>query len=86
MTNEQIIGRGDAAMSVMTNDMFNVVIKELHQSNVDTFMNSTPEDSKEREVAYYRNIALQDILGLLTSWVTMRDQILTELENTQHDD
>lgn len=81
MEKEQIIARGDAAIALMNHDVFNLVTKELSQSYTDTFMNSAPEDRKEREIAYYKNAALQDILGLLLSWATLRDQALIELEN-----
>jgi hypothetical protein len=78
---EKIIARGDAAIALMNSDTFNLVTKELSESYVDSFMTSKPEDRKEREIAYYKNVALQDILGLLLSWATLRDQALIELEN-----
>lgn len=83
MEKEQIISRGNAALALMQDEMFNLVVQELHSQNVDNFMNSAPDDKKPREVAYYRNLALQDILGLLAQWVTLRDQTLFELENPQ---
>lgn len=83
MNNEILIERGNAAESILKQDVFNAVMNELLNMYVGGLLQTTPEQTKEREAAYASARAVQDIAGMLNQWVTIRDQII---ENAQYNE
>ena len=76
MNNETLIERGNAAEGLLKQPAFAAVMNELINIYVGGLLQTTPDQTKERETAYASARAVQDIAGLLNQWVAIRDQII----------
>lgn len=86
MNNETLIERGNAAEGLLKQPTFGVVVNELINVYVGSLLQTTPEQTKERESAYAGARAVQDIAGMLNQWVAIRDQIIENAQyNEEHD-
>jgi hypothetical protein len=86
MTEEEAIqrayARGMAAEHILTDPVLAEVVTELENRYIADWMTSEPQHVKSRETAYYKSLALREIVGELQSWVTTRDQLKAELGDT----
>lgn len=83
MNNETLIERGNSAETLLKQPAFSAAMNELINIYVGGLLQTTPDQTKERETAYASARAVQDIAGLLNQWVAIRDQII---ENAQYED
>lgn len=80
MDNQQIIDRGQASEDLLNNPAFMQIFKELMDHYINTFVSTQPDQKSDRENAYFMSRALQDTVGVMNQWITMRDQLLAEQE------
>lgn len=83
MNNEFLIERGNAAENLLKQEAFAAVANELINMYLGGLMQTKPEETKEREMAYAGARAVQDIVGVLNQWVAMRDQIIENIKNEE---
>lgn len=76
---QQVYARGMAAEHVLNDPALAQVVTELETQYIRDWMTSDPAHVKTRETAYYKNLALREIVGELQSWVVTRDQLKAEL-------
>lgn len=79
---QQVYARGTAAEYILKDPILADVVSELENQYIREWMSSDPAHVKTRESAYYKNLALREIIGELQSWVVTRDQLKNELGNT----
>lgn len=83
MNNETLIDRGNAAENLLKQEAFSLALNELINMYLGGLMQTTPDQTKERELAYAGARAVQDISGVLNQWVAVRDQIIENIANQQ---
>ena len=83
MNNELLIERGNAAENILKQDVFSAAVNELINMYLGGLMQTTPEQTKEREMAYAGARAVQDIVGVMNQWVAIRDQIIENINNEE---
>lgn len=79
MNNETLIERGNAAENLLKTEAFHGALTELINMYMGGLLQTTPEQTKEREMAYAGARAVQDIAGVLNQWVAVRDQIIENI-------
>lgn len=67
--------QGLQAEALLTTDFFNGVINGLLDRHTKFILNSSPEDTKERERAYFCIKGLKDILTELEEMVALKEQV-----------
>jgi hypothetical protein len=67
----QLITEGREAERLLNDPTFRAVTQELLSEQIDQFTNSLPEQQFERELAYFRQQALQFILARLIGRVNV---------------
>lgn len=72
----QLLERGNAAEQLLQSDAFQAVANTLSNQYLQSILMSAPEDTKAREFAYAQARTVQDLVGLLRQWVSVRDQIV----------
>lgn len=85
MNNEILIERGNAAENLLKQEAFQAAMNELINMYLGGLLQTTPEQTKEREMAYAGARAVQDIAGVLNQWVAMRDQILENIASQENE-
>lgn len=83
MNNEILIERGNAAENLLKQEAFQAVMNEIINLYVGSLLQTTPEQTKEREASYAGARAVQDIAGLLNQWVAIRDQIIEAINQNE---
>lgn len=85
MTEDEIVERGIRSQEVLINPTVSYVIENLINEITSTFLSSLPDQEDARQRAYYAYQGVRDIVGLLNSWVAVKDQIIkareAELDN-----
>lgn len=85
MNNEILIERGNAAENLLRQDVFAAAMNELINMYLNGLLQTKPDQSKERELAYAGARAVQDISGTLNQWVAIRDQILENIATEENE-
>lgn len=80
MDNQHIIDRGQASEDLLNNPSFMQIFKELMDHYINTFVSTQPAEKEARESAYFMARALQDTVGVMNQWISMRDQLLEDKE------
>lgn len=75
---EQMIVKGEAAEVLLGTEAFTNTIDQMVQGTFQTFMNSKPEHTEDRERAYSHYRALVDIVSTLREQVSVKDEIITK--------
>lgn len=86
MNNEYLIERGNAAENLLKHEAFSLAMNDLINMYMTGLLQTQPDQTKEREMAYAGARAVQDISGVLNQWVAMRDQIIENLANEEEPD
>jgi hypothetical protein len=86
MNNEILIERGNAAEQILKQDVFTAAVNEIINIYVGGLLQTSPEQTKEREAAYAGARAVQDIVGVLNQWIAIRDQIIENLANEENEE
>lgn len=85
MTEEELIQVGEDAEALLKSTAFNNVINKLVEQQFQSFVNSQPEQSKERSVTYYHYRALVDVVNTLKQQVAVRDEVLAKRDNSEEE-
>lgn len=86
MNNEYLIERGNAAENLLKQEAFPMAMNELINMYMNGLLQTQPDQSKEREMAYAGARAVQDISGVLNQWVAIRDQIIENIAYEEESD
>jgi hypothetical protein len=73
---EALIQYGEDCETVLKSEAFNRVVNTLVEQTFQNFVNSKPEDNKERSITYYHYRALVDVVNTLKQQVSVKDEIL----------
>ena len=85
MTEAELIQQGEDADQVLKSEAFNRVVNKLVEQTFQNFVNSQPEQSKERSITYYHYRALVDVVNTLKQQVAVRDEVLTKRDNSEEE-
>ena len=85
MTQEELIQVGEDAEALLKSTAFNNVVNKLVEQQFQSFVNSQPEQSKERSVTYYHYRALVDVVNTLKQQVAVRDEVLAKRDNSEEE-
>lgn len=80
---QPLIDRGVRAEEVLSNETFCNVVKDVVDNCIAAFLNSNPEDEKIRSVSYYQAQAMNQVIGVLQQWVSIKEQILADMANEE---
>jgi hypothetical protein len=84
----ELIRMGEEAEFLLDNPAFNSTVNNLVDQSFQSFANSKPEQTEERERSYFHYKALVDIVSTLQQRVAVREQIIandnTRQEETDH--
>ena len=69
---------GDHAEPLLKSDVFTLTVNQLVDASFQTFANSEPADSKDRERPFHHYRALADIVSTLQQRVSVRDKIMSK--------
>jgi hypothetical protein len=83
--NSTLIERGNAAQNLLQQEAFIGASNELINMYLGGLLQTSPDQTKEREMAYAGARAVQDIVGVLNQWVAVRDQIIENLANEENE-
>lgn len=72
------VERGEAAEQLLASSAFSSLINELVEQAFERFVNSTPDDSAEREQIYSHYRAVTDVVQSLKQRVAIKDQIVSD--------
>jgi hypothetical protein len=76
LTQEQVVSRGVSAKLLLSDARFQSFFEETGDLILQSIANTTPENSAEREVLYFRYNALRDLTGIMQSYVDAAEAIL----------
>jgi hypothetical protein len=85
MTNEQIIERGLAAASLLSDHTFQSIIRDLCYEQFCVFQETKPEDTQGREISYNLYQGLKAIEAELTTRVQQKDAVVAAID-AEHED
>jgi hypothetical protein len=85
MNEQELISQGEDAEALLKSEPFNRVINKLVEQQFQSFVNSTPEQSKERSVTYYHSRALVDVVNTLKQHVSIKDEVLAKRDNSEEE-
>ena len=84
--NAVLIERGTAAEALLADQAFNAVINDLLNYYVQTLIQTTPDQEKQRDAAYFQTRAVNDVVSVLRQWVAIKDQLInSEQEETDYE-
>jgi hypothetical protein len=69
MNEEQIVRRGAIASSVLQSEDYLSFYNELKSLTLESIAQTKPEQNDERERLYYQFKAVEDILGIMQSYI-----------------
>lgn len=81
LTQEQIIERGVAARLLLTDERFGSFFEETRDLLLESIGNTLPDEREHRENLYFRYQALNDLLGIMQSYVDASEAILKLTES-----
>ena len=82
MTEEEIIRRGAIAASLLSNDDLQWFFDHLKQLTLEAISQSRPEQQADRERLYNQFRSVDDILGIMNSYVDAAKAIHEKNEST----
>jgi len=78
---ETMIKYGEDCETLLKSEPFTRVINTLVDQTFQNFVNSKPEDNKERSITYYHYRALVDVVNTLKQQVSVKDEILAKADS-----
>ena len=80
MSTEELLQRGNNAEQLLNTEAFAQVSKDLMDYYINAIVQSSPDDEKGRNAAYFCARALQDLHAVLGQWIAVRDQVIANTE------
>ena len=77
--------QGNDAEDLLKNNSFNSVVNSLVEEAFQGFVNSKPEEAKQREQSYFHYRGLVGVVHTLKQRVAIRDEIVTKREAETND-
>jgi hypothetical protein len=78
MNEQELISQGEDAAALLGSEPFNRVVNKMVEQCFHNFVNSKPDENKERGITYYQYRALVDVVNTLKQHVQIRDEILAK--------
>jgi len=85
MKEEDLIMYGDDCEQLLKSEPFNRVVNMLVEQTFQNFVNSKPEENKERSITYYHYRALVDVVNTLKQQVAVRDEVLSKRDISEEE-
>ncbi len=82
---EQLVQDGDLAEKLLNDETFVEVTNSLVHAAFQSFVNSAPEESKDREKLYHQYRGLVDVHQALQQRVAVRDNIISNRNNNEEE-
>lgn len=79
----ELVQEGEQAEELLNNQTFATVTNRLVEAAFQAFVNSKPEETKERERSYYAYRGLVDIHQTLQQSVSVKDNIMNRNNNEE---
>lgn len=86
MTDQELIQNGEDAEALLKSPHFNRIVNRLVEVTFQNFVNSKPEESKDRNIAYYHYRALVDVVNTLKQEVAVKDEIISREGDTSQEE
>jgi hypothetical protein len=77
---QYLIERGLRARSVMNDEAFNLVMKELAAELEQELLTSAPHETKKRESAYFQHRGLQMVCATLAGWAEIGARVQADVQ------
>jgi hypothetical protein len=75
-----LIERGLRARATMTDEAFNLVMRDLAASLEQELLTSEPHETKKRESIYFQHRGLQAICATLKQWIEIGEHVQEEVQ------
>ena len=85
MTQEELIQMGEDCELLLKSEPVTRVINKLVEQQFQSFVNSQPEQSKERSITYYQYRALVDLVNTLKQQVLIKDEIVSQRDISEEE-
>ena len=85
ISDEERVNLGSRAAELLSNQTFLRALQDIEEFCVKAFLTSRYDDEKTRQAAYYQASSIQQVKDLLTSWVSVRDQIISSNDESVED-
>lgn len=85
ISDEERVNLGSRAAELLSNQTFLRALQDIEESCVKAFLTSRYDDEKTRQAAYYQASSIQQVKDLLTSRVSVRDQIISSNDESVED-
>lgn len=85
MNDEALVSRGSRAEELLNNAVFLQALKDIEDFCVKAFLTSRYDDDKTRQAAYYQASSVQQVKDLLNSWVTVKETIIANNDQSVED-
>lgn len=85
MNEEELIQAGEDAEVLLKSTAFNSVVNKLVEQQFQAFVNSQPDQSKDRSITYYHYRALVDVVNTLKQSVAIRDEVIAKRDNSEEE-
>lgn len=82
----QVIERGLHAANILHDEMTMSFFEELKALIRENIVNTNPEASADRERLYYQYHAIEDVVGVMNSYVMAREKAIQQMDAEEHDD
>ena len=73
---DEVVAMGDYCEQLMRDDAFNSLCQEFSLQNALYILRTEPHETKKRESIYAANRAYSDFIGLMSEYVSRRDEII----------
>ena len=83
---ETLVQMGEEADVLLKADIFNKTVNSLVESSFQTFCNTKPEETEQRERSYHHYRALVEIVATLQQRVAVKDEIMAKTQQKQGND
>lgn len=80
---QKLVDRGLRAKRLLNDPMFQEVVNELFEQFKDALFSTAPENTKDRELLYFRHSGLQDAVLTLGSWDAQSRMLLDVLSEKE---
>ena len=85
MNEEARVARGNRAEELLRNQTIQDALADIEQFCIQAFLTSRYDDEKTREAAYYQASSITQVKSVLNSWVTEKEQIIANNDQSVED-
>lgn len=85
MSEEDRVNLGLRSEELLKNEIFLRALQDIEDFCIKAFLTSRYDDEKTRQAAYYQASSIQQVKDLLNSWVAVKDQIISNKDESVED-